>query len=70
MGQTKSVVVVALASGNFSVGNVNGPQAFQAIDLCARNVLAKNTVLATQDTAAGAVAVLFWCYVWGSRCKN
>ena len=51
-GQTRTVVATALVSGNFSVGNIIGPQTFQARD--ARGcVPAKITVVVTQATAAG-----------------
>ncbi len=68
-GQTKRVVSVALVSGSFSVGNIIGPQTFQARD-APRYIPAKITVLATQAAAAGVAGVLFGYYVWANRRKD
>ena len=68
-GQTKRVVSVALIAGSFSVGNIIGPQTFQAKD-APQYIPAKITVLATQ-AAAGVIAfVLFLYYVWANRRKG
>ena len=63
------MVAVALISGSFSVGNIIGPQTFQARD-APGYVPAKITVLATQAAAAGVAAVLFGYYVWANRRKD
>lgn len=68
-GQTKRVVAVALVSGSFSVGNIIGPQTFQARD-APGYIPAKITVVATQAAAAGVAGVLFWYYVWANRRKD
>lgn len=68
-GQTKRVIAVALVSGSFSVGNIIGPQTFQARD-APRYIPAKITVLATQAAAAGVGAMLFWYYVWANKRKD
>ncbi|KAG8528465.1 uncharacterized protein KY384_007383 [Bacidia gigantensis] len=68
-GHTKRVIAVALISGSFSVGNIIGPQTFQAKD-APKYTPAKITVLATQ--AAGAVMsfVLFSYYVWANKRRS
>ena len=68
-GQTKRVVAAALVAGSFSVGNIIGPQTFQARD-APGYIPAKITVLATQAAAAGVAAVLFCYYVWANRRKD
>ena len=68
-GQTKRVVAVALVSGSFSVGNIIGPQTFQARD-APRYIPAKIAVLATQAAAAGVAGVLFSYYVWANGRKE
>lgn len=68
-GQTKRVVAVALVSGSFSVGNIIGPQTFQARD-APGYIPAKITVLATQAAAAVVAVALFWYYVWANRRKD
>ena len=68
-GQTKRVVAVSLVSGSFSVGNIIGPQTFQAKD-APGYIPAKITILATQAAAAGFAAVLFWYYVWANGRKD
>ena len=68
-GQTKRVISVALISGSFSVGNIIGPQTFQAKDAPAYTP-AKITVLATQAAGALIAFVLFLYYVWTNERKN
>lgn len=68
-GSTKRVVGVALISGSFSVGNIIGPQTFQARDK-PQYIPAKITVLATQAAAAGVAFVLFLYYVWANRRRD
>ncbi|KAL8706571.1 MAG: hypothetical protein Q9201_000384 [Fulgogasparrea decipioides] len=67
-GQTKRVISVALVSGSFSVGNIIGPQTFQAKD-APDYIPAKITVLATQAAAALIALVLFLYYVMANRSK-
>ena len=68
-GQTKRVVSVALIAGSFSVGNIIGPQTFQAKD-APQYIPAKITVLATQAGAAVVAFVLFLYYVWANKGKD
>ena len=68
-GQTKRVIGVALISGSFSVGNIIGPQTFQAKN-APNYIPAKITVLATQSAAALIASVLFMYYVWANKQKN
>ncbi|KAL9634909.1 MAG: hypothetical protein Q9204_002818 [Flavoplaca sp. TL-2023a] len=68
-GQTKRVISVALVSGSFSVGNIIGPQTFQAKD-APDFIPAKITVLATQSAAALMTVVLFFYYVWANKRKG
>lgn len=63
------MVAVALVAGSFSVGNIIGPQTFQARD-APGYIPAKITVLATQAAAAGMAGVLFWYYVCANRHKD
>jgi H+/gluconate symporter-like permease len=62
-GQTKRVVASALIAGSFSVGNIIGPQTFQAKDAPEYRP-AKITVMATQGAAAVVTACLFAYYFW------
>ena len=68
-GQTKRVISLALISGSFSVGNIIGPQTFQAKDAPAFTP-AKITVMATQACAAVMTGVLFLYYVWANKRKD
>ncbi|KAL8994334.1 MAG: hypothetical protein Q9169_005661 [Polycauliona sp. 2 TL-2023] len=68
-GQTKRVISVALVSGSFSVGNIIGPQTFQARD-APDYIPAKITVLATQASAALIAVVLFLYYAWANKRKG
>ena len=68
-GHTKRVVSVALVAGSFSVGNIIGPQTFQAKD--APDYLpAKITVLAAQAAAALMAGLLALYYVMANRGKE
>lgn len=60
---------MALVAGSFSVGNIIGPQTFQARD-APGYIPAKIAVLATQAAAAGVAVVLFWYYVWANTQKD
>ena len=68
-GQTKRVFASALVAGSFSVGNIIGPQTFQAKD-APQYIPAKITVLATQGAAAVVTFVLFLYYVWANKRKD
>ncbi|KAI9892306.1 MAG: hypothetical protein M1814_001505 [Vezdaea aestivalis] len=68
-GQTKRVVASSLISGAFSIGNIIGPQTFQARD-APQYRPAKISVLATQAAAACLTAVLFLYYVWANKKKS
>ena len=68
-GQTKRVISVALISGSFSIGNIIGPQTFQAKDAPTFRP-AKIAVLATQAGGAFVSFVLFLYYVWANRRKS
>lgn len=63
------MISVALIAGSFSVGNIIGPQTFQAKD-APGYIPAKIAVLATQASAAGVAAVLFGYYAWANRRKD
>src|SRR5262249_12899804 len=68
-GSTKRVVSMALISGAFSVGNIVGPQTFQAKD-APQYIPAKITVLATQAAGAFIAVVLFGYYVYANAQKE
>lgn len=68
-GQTKRVISVALISGSFSIGNIIGPQTFQAKDT-PQYIPAKITVLATQAAGALIAVVLFLYYIWANKRKS
>lgn len=68
-GHTKRVISVALISGSFSVGNIIGPQTFEAKD-APQYIPAKIAVLATQSAGALMAAVLFAYYVWANKRKE
>ena len=68
-GHTKRVIALALIAGSFSVGNIIGPQTFQAKDAPGYKP-AKITVLATQAATALLAFVLFLYYVWANKRKN
>lgn len=62
-GHTKRAFASALVAGSFSIGNIIGPQTFQARDAPDYHP-AKIAVLATQAAAAVLSAVLFGYYRW------
>ncbi|KAK2738250.1 hypothetical protein FQN57_007113 [Myotisia sp. PD_48] len=68
-GSTKRAVSAALLTASFSVGNIIGPQTFQAKD-APQFIPAKIAVLATQAAGAVVTVVLFLYYVWANRRKD
>ena len=68
-GQTKRTASVALIAGSFCVGNIIGPQTFQARD-APQYIPAKIIVLATQSGAALFAGLLFLYYVWANKRKD
>ena len=68
-GSTKRVASVALVAASFSVGNIIGPQTFQARD-APQYIPAKITVLATQAAGALVAALLFAYYWWENRRRD
>ncbi|KAE8328528.1 major facilitator superfamily domain-containing protein [Aspergillus sergii] len=65
-GHTKRAFSSALVAGSFSVGNIIGPQTFQARDAPEYRP-AKIAVLATQAAAGTLAFVLFLYYAWENR---
>ncbi|KAF9065634.1 major facilitator superfamily domain-containing protein [Rhodocollybia butyracea] len=68
-GHTKRVFAAALVAGSFSVGNIIGPQTFQARDAPDYRP-AKIAVLATQGAAAVLSVVLSLYYVWQNKRRD
>jgi MFS family permease len=68
-GQTKRVLASALIAGSFSVGNIIGPQTFQARDGPEFRT-AKIIVLATQAAGAVVTVLLYGYYVWANKKKE
>lgn len=68
-GHTKRVVCMAAISGAFSVGNIIGPQTFQAKD-APQFVPAKIAVLATQAAGAAVTCLLFIYYRYANAQKE
>ncbi|KAH2186244.1 hypothetical protein KXW61_008451 [Aspergillus fumigatus] len=68
-GHTKRAFASALVAGSFSVGNIIGPQTFQARDAPEYRP-AKIAVLATQAAAAVLSFVLFLYYVWENKRRD
>ncbi|KAJ5875862.1 uncharacterized protein N7529_001446 [Penicillium soppii] len=68
-GHTKRAFASALVAGSFSVGNIIGPQTFQARDAPEYHP-AKIAVLATQAAAAFVSVVLFCYYKWQNRRRD
>ncbi|KAH0565381.1 hypothetical protein GP486_001230 [Trichoglossum hirsutum] len=68
-GNTKRVLAAALVAGAFSVGNIIGPQTFQARDAPDYKP-AKIAVLATQAGGAVVATVLSAYYVWANKKKE
>jgi hypothetical protein len=67
-GYTKRVMASALIAGSFSIGNIIGPQTFQAKDAPEYRP-AKIIVLSTQAAGALLTVVLYRYYVWAYRQK-
>lgn len=67
-GHTKRPASVALIAGSFSVGNIIGPQTFQAKD-APQYIPAKIIVLATQGGGALFAVILFLYYLWANNRK-
>ncbi|KAJ5715662.1 uncharacterized protein N7483_012843 [Penicillium malachiteum] len=68
-GHTKRAFASALVAGSFSVGNIIGPQTFQASD-APEYQPAKISVLATQAAAAVVAVALFLYYMWENRQRD
>ncbi|CAG8274428.1 unnamed protein product [Penicillium olsonii] len=68
-GHTKRAFSSALVAGSFSIGNIIGPQTFQARDAPEYRP-AKVAVLATQAAAAVLSVVLFGYYKWQNRRRD
>jgi hypothetical protein len=68
-GHTKRVVASTLIAGSFSVGNIIGPQTFQAKDAPGYRP-AKIAVMATQSAGAFVTVILFGYHVWANRQKD
>lgn len=68
-GHTKRAFASALVAGSFSIGNIIGPQTFQARD-APQYKPAKIAVLATQAAAAVLSVVLFLYYKWENRRRD
>ena len=63
VGQTKRTVSLSLIAASFSLGNIVGPQTFQARD-APDYIPAKITLLATQGGCALAALSLYLYYRW------
>lgn len=68
-GHTKRSISAALIAGSFSIGNIIGPQTFQARDAPGYRP-AKIAVMATQAGAAVVAIILFQYYVWANKQKD
>ena len=68
-GYTKRAFCSALVAGSFSIGNIIGPQTFQARDAPQYHP-AKIAVLATQAAAGVLAVVLFGYYVWENKRRD
>lgn len=68
-GHTKRSASVALIAGSFSVGNIIGPQTFQAKD-APEYIPAKIIVLATQAGGALFAVILVLYYLWANKRKE
>lgn len=68
-GSTKRAVSTALITGSFSIGNIIGPQTFQARD-APRFIPAKVAVLVTQAVGACVAGLLLVYYAWANRRKE
>lgn len=65
-GHTKRAFSTSLVAAAFGIGNIIGPQTFQARDR-PEYLPAKITVLATQGSAAVLAVILVTFYVWSNR---
>ncbi|KAK2768633.1 hypothetical protein FQN54_000489 [Arachnomyces sp. PD_36] len=68
-GYTKRAFASATVAGSFSIGNIIGPQTFQARDAPEYRP-AKIAVLATQAAAALVAVVLFMYYMWENKRRD
>jgi H+/gluconate symporter-like permease len=68
-GATKRAFAIALVSASFSVGNIIGPQTFQAKDAPDYRP-AKLALLITQAAALVVTVLLFLYYVWANRARD
>lgn len=68
-GHTKRSIAAALIAGSFSVGNIIGPQTFQARDAPGYHP-AKIAVMATQAGGAVVAISLFVYYIWANKQKD
>jgi MFS-type transporter involved in bile tolerance (Atg22 family) len=68
-GRTKRIVASALIAGSFSIGNIIGPQTFQAKDAPEYRP-AKIIVLSTQAAGALLTVILYRYYVWANNQKR
>jgi hypothetical protein len=65
-GSTKRAFAAAVISGSFSLGNIIGPQTFQAKDAPDYRP-AKLAVMGTQAACAFTTFLLFLYYVWQNK---
>lgn len=68
-GYTKRAFASATVAGSFSIGNIIGPQTFQARDAPEYRP-AKIAVLATQAAAGLMAVVLFAYYMWENKRRD
>ncbi|KAK3375839.1 allantoate permease [Lasiosphaeria ovina] len=68
-GSTKRAFAAAVVSGSFSIGNIIGPQTFQARDAPDFRP-AKIAVMGTQAGCALTTFLLFVYYVWQNKKRN
>ncbi|KAJ4254007.1 hypothetical protein NW762_010410 [Fusarium torreyae] len=68
-GATKRAFAAAIVSGSFSLGNIIGPQTFQAKDAPDFRP-AKLAVMGTQAGCAVTTFALFLYYVWANKRRN
>ncbi|OAL71791.1 MFS transporter [Trichophyton violaceum] len=68
-GSTKRSVSAALVTASFSIGNIIGPQTFQAKD-APRYIPAKIAVLATQACGAVLAVCLLGYYIWENKRRD
>jgi len=68
-GSTKRAFAAAIISGSFSLGNIIGPQTFQARDAPEYRP-AKLAVMGTQAGCAFTTFCLFLYYVWQNKSRS